>query len=105
MTCCATGRCGNEGCALCVELPKRFPPIEPCPKQVTIERRGKRVKVPCRYIKGHCVGGLAQFPTACKPHERDVEKLDTRDGDPCLPGEKKRAHPAFQKRTRVGPTR
>src|SRR5262245_22207336 len=92
--CCATGTCTDPQCPLCVELPKRFPPVVPCPQIVWT---GKR-RAPCRLVAGH--------PGLCKPSSRVVEeKPDTRDGAPKLAGERKRGNLAFQRRLRLGPHR
>lgn len=49
MGCCALGPCADPTCPMCVELPRRFPPIVRCP---TVIDDGKR-RMPCRYVKGH----------------------------------------------------
>jgi hypothetical protein len=46
---CALGTCTNPTCPMCVELPRRFPPIERCRKHV---KDGER-RVACRFVAGH----------------------------------------------------
>jgi len=83
---------------MCVELPKRFPPVVQCNGIVSTAKREMR----CRLIDGHS--------GACLPSTRTQapEKLQSnpaRDGAPTLAGERKRGSLAFEKRTRVGPHR
>lgn len=58
MGCCATGRCRNPVCPVCVGVPARFQPVVRCP---TVLEVGKH-SVQCRYRIGH--------PRACAPGSR-----------------------------------
>jgi len=64
--CCATGTCTDPQCPLCVEMPKRFPPVVRCPQVVM---NGKR-RALCRFVAGHA--GL------CRASRRTVEDDEQR---------------------------
>jgi len=49
MACCANGTCVDPECPICVELPRRFPPVVPCPRCVLDSDKRMR----CRLIANH----------------------------------------------------
>jgi hypothetical protein len=82
-------------CYICYILPELFREAEPCPKQA---KDGQA----CRFVKGHA--GDHKGPKKEKDDELS-EGAAKRDGAPKLAAERKRQHPMFEKRHRVGPHR